>query len=742
MVRHAAEDDDKPLVLQMLLQGLPEGEGRFGVVGAIEHDRGIARDDLEPAGPSRLTQSPCHRLRRKLKPALRVQLCHDDRHRRVGDLVPAQERRRQASVAARYALQRERRLSPALLQGAEEQLAAPGTAGLLLAEPVRRRPLPLRDLGDDGLSLGLLGRDDDRNRGLENARFLGGDLLQRVAKDGLVIVPDQRDPAHARQGDIRRVETAPQARLQHDHVALLLPEVAEGQRRVDLEEAQLADGRVVAHAHGCVRHRGYVRRAILAGDHLPVDLDALAEVDEMWRRVETGPLPRGGQDRRGHRGRGALALGARDVNADQVPLGVADQLQEPAHRGQLLARLRVVRAADLLVVDEALEEPDGLVVVHGATLGPLGRRTGETPAFPGAGYFACSAGVPARRHRQRNDSGAPMANAMPVQTQAARHVRMRVTAVLNPVAGKGRAERALPAVQEIWEGAGHEVTVARAEGLEEARSAARRARDAGDDAVLAFAGDGTLSDLAAVLEGSATALAPIPCGTGNDFAMHLGLPRRSEEAARALLTAQPAQIDLLEVVEAGDPPPSSAGAPRRTRCLNIAGAGFDARVALWLNETRDRRRVHGAAAYVWGVAATLRRFRPQLTRVIWDDGEAEELETMMVAVCNARQYGGGMRIAPMADIMDGMLDVCLVRRLSKPTLVRLFPRLFRGTHVSHPCFRHRQARRVRIETDPPQPVHIDGDLMAQTPLELVVRPGALRVLVPRCSGANAREVAL
>ncbi len=283
----------------------------------------------------------------------------------------------------------------------------------------------------------------------------------------------------------------------------------------------------------------------------------------------------------------------------------------------------------------------------------------------------------------------------------------------------------------MWERAGHDFAVARPSDPEEVRAVARQAVEAGHDAVLAFSGDGMLSDLVPALLGSRSALAPVPCGTGNDFAAHLGLPRRPLPALRALLQSRPLAADVLEVTEAADAPTSSSPGPARRYCLNIAGTGFDARVAAWLNETRGHRRLSGKAAYIWGVAATLRRLTPQRTRLVWDGDQTEELETMMVAVCNARQYGGGMKIAPMADITDGLLDVCVVERLSRAAFVWAFPRVFWGRHLSHPSFRQRRARRVRIETEPPQPVLIDGDVVAQTPIEFVVRPGALRVLAPQ-----------
>jgi diacylglycerol kinase (ATP) len=295
----------------------------------------------------------------------------------------------------------------------------------------------------------------------------------------------------------------------------------------------------------------------------------------------------------------------------------------------------------------------------------------------------------------------------------------------------------------VCEEAGWELVIAEAAGPEEARQAAEQARASGHEAVLALAGDGTLSDLVPALLGGECALAPIPCGTGNDFAAHLGLPRDPVAAARALLRAEPLRADVLEIVAAGEPPPASDTGLRRRFCLNITGVGFDARVAHWLNATRARRRVSGTAAYVWGVAVTLRQFEPQLTRIMYDQddrrdgGETEELHTMMVAICNAASYGGGMRIAPMADITDGLLDVCVIGRLSKAGFVAAFPRVFRGSHVTHSCFRHRRAQRVRIETDPTQPVLVDGDVVAQTPVELIVRPGALRVLAPPSSGRSA-----
>ena len=107
---------------------------------------------------------------------------------------------------------------------------------------------------------------------------------------------------------------------------------------------------------------------------------------------------------------------------------------------------------------------------------------------------------------------------------------------------------------------------------------------------------------------------------------------------------------------------------------------------------------------------------------------------MLVAVANAQCYGAGMRIAPRADITDGLLDIVVVEHLSRLAFLRSFPQVFRGTHEHHPAVHMWQAREARVETQTRQHVLVDGELQAETPLDVRVAPRRARLWMPGSLG--------
>ena len=104
---------------------------------------------------------------------------------------------------------------------------------------------------------------------------------------------------------------------------------------------------------------------------------------------------------------------------------------------------------------------------------------------------------------------------------------------------------------------------------------------------------------------------------------------------------------------------------------------------------------------------------------------------MLVAVANAQYYGGGMRIAPEARVDDGLLSIVVVGASSKLELIRQMPRVFAGTHLQHPMVKSFATRRLRLETDSPQPVTLDGELLGAVPATIEQAPYTVRILVPR-----------
>lgn len=286
--------------------------------------------------------------------------------------------------------------------------------------------------------------------------------------------------------------------------------------------------------------------------------------------------------------------------------------------------------------------------------------------------------------------------------------------LVNPASGGGRARRFLPRLRRRAAALGAEVEVS--SGGEDLTDRARRAVTDGVGRLVVAGGDGSLHLVVQALAETECELAILPCGRGNDLAKSLGIPGRFDAALDLALGGAARPIDLGR---AGD---------RWFHCYG--GAGFDAEVS----RTADRhpRWWPDTLTYVVAVVRTLVGFRPPRVRVSWDGGVFEG-EVMFVTACNAPYFGGGMNIAPGAEMTDGMLDLVVVRRVSKPALLKVFPRVYRGTHVGHPAVEVHRARRVALAFDPPALLGCDGEPVAEVgeeELTVEVRPGALRVVTP------------
>lgn len=293
-----------------------------------------------------------------------------------------------------------------------------------------------------------------------------------------------------------------------------------------------------------------------------------------------------------------------------------------------------------------------------------------------------------------------------------------VTLLVNPVAGAGRARAALPGVSAALDAAGWAVAVVTTEGIAHAVEAAAAAVRQGRW-VVTLGGDGLAGRVAGAVAGAGGVLGVLPGGRGNDFTRVLGLPRDPVAAARALATATVRAVDLGEV----------AG----TAFLGIASVGFDSVVQRMTATTRLRL---GQGVYAYAALRALASWR-HLDFDLILDGAPRHLHGWTVAVANSGVYGGGMRLAPGASLDDGELDVVELGATSRMRFLATFPSVFRGTHVSSPAVRITRARAVRISAPAGLVVYADGDPAGTLPVDVLVRPAALRVLVPAGSPDNA-----
>lgn len=294
---------------------------------------------------------------------------------------------------------------------------------------------------------------------------------------------------------------------------------------------------------------------------------------------------------------------------------------------------------------------------------------------------------------------------------------MRCALVVNPTSGRRRGDQVAAAARESLLAAGHTVTEVRGDDGPHARERLKLAIDDGLDCVVVVGGDGALNAILDLVAGSELVLGLLPAGTGNDTARALGIPVRDARAALdVLLRGEVRTIDLAHVRG-----PDTPG----TNIATVVASGFDSLVNERANAMTWPR---GNQRYNLAILAELRAFTP-LSFTLDLDGDRLETEAMLVAVGNGPSYGGGLRLCEGARIDDGLLDVCIIRPVSKAKLVRVFPRLYRGTHITLPEFERYRVREVTV-TSPGIVAYGDGERLGPLPLTTTVRPGALRVVAP------------
>jgi len=294
-------------------------------------------------------------------------------------------------------------------------------------------------------------------------------------------------------------------------------------------------------------------------------------------------------------------------------------------------------------------------------------------------------------------------------------VNREIALLVNPTSGKGRGARLAEPVAErlLFLGAAVDVIVGR--DADEAFDKVRDRVAAGVDAVVALGGDGLVNMALQVVAGTDVPLGVVPAGTGNDFARALGLSLKDPMAAvDHLAHGEARQVDLGRV----------AG-----RWFGgVLGSGFDSMVNERANQMSWPR---GPARYNLAMLAELRTFRPVPFELDLD-GEVWVTEAMLVAVGNSQSYGGGMRVCPDASLEDGLLDITVLGPISKPEFIRVFPSVYKGTHVNHRAVTVKRARVVSLSASGVT-AYADGERVATLPVTCESVPKALRVLAPALS---------
>jgi len=287
----------------------------------------------------------------------------------------------------------------------------------------------------------------------------------------------------------------------------------------------------------------------------------------------------------------------------------------------------------------------------------------------------------------------------------------RFLLLVNPSAGGGRARGLLPDVHAAMAAAGLEQRSVMTTGIEHGVAEAVAAAQAGEVPVV-ISGDGLIGQVGGALAGTGAAMGVIPGGRGNDFARVLGVPDDVEGAVAVLAAGATRAIDVGEV--------------NGRRFLCIASCGFDSDANRIANEAKW---IRGNLVYAYAALRALIAWKPARFTITLD-GTVHEVRGYSVAAANSKAYGGGMFIAPDAELDDGLLDVVTTGEAGKLHFLFNLPKVFDGRHVENAEVTVSRAAEVRIEADRPFSVYADGDKIADLPATVRVLPRALAVIVP------------
>ena len=290
---------------------------------------------------------------------------------------------------------------------------------------------------------------------------------------------------------------------------------------------------------------------------------------------------------------------------------------------------------------------------------------------------------------------------------------MKILVIVNPMAGGGRTLRLLPKIRHWLSESPHEFSFNTTRSPDEMRSEIMKAPAQGINALLLIGGDGTVHQALPAIAETNIPFGFLPCGRGNDFARNIGLPSKLQKSCSLPSNPSFHQVDLPRI--------------NHIPFVAVAYVGFDAEVNELANEGKGY--FGGTLGYIVCVTKALKSFKPFEVEITID-GDTWRERVMMVTVANAPFYGGGMKIAPDANMNDGLLNICIAKEISKLELLWEFPKVFKGTHIYHPRIMMKSGRRIRLTSDEPRNIYADGEYVGHLPADCTIGNQTIHIMSP------------
>ena len=296
--------------------------------------------------------------------------------------------------------------------------------------------------------------------------------------------------------------------------------------------------------------------------------------------------------------------------------------------------------------------------------------------------------------------------------------------IVNPTAGAGRTAKKWPYIKALLKNTGlrfeHDITEAPGHAIELAKSAVNK----GYKLVVSVGGDGTINEIVngiyATGDMKDVELGIIGTGTGSDYIRTIGVSKYYQESCHHLMNPMKKSVDL-GMVEF-----TQNGQPAKRIFANFAGLGFDAEVVK--ATTKKFKNFGGKPAYLMGLLSTFTTYKNRQIQITIN-GQTENHKVCTIVMSNGKYGGGSMLLAPNADPCDGLFDVIIIGDVTKPDLLRSLPRIYKGTHLTHPKVMVKRTNLITISSDEPMAIQADGDLLGEAPARFTVLPSVLNILV-------------
>lgn len=290
---------------------------------------------------------------------------------------------------------------------------------------------------------------------------------------------------------------------------------------------------------------------------------------------------------------------------------------------------------------------------------------------------------------------------------------LNILFIVNPVSGNGKSKKIFPKVEKYLKEhhIRYEVNYTKYKG--HAIEIAKESRLRNDvTAIVAVGGDGTLFEIINGIYPTEIPLGYIPTGTGNDYGRQMGISNDPIIAVKRILKLDVRNIDIGQINE--------------RLFLNVSSLGFDGQIAKYANESKLKK--FGKLVYIIGVIKALWSFKPKEIYLKIDDNIHTFKGVWLIAIANNKYYGGGMMISPNSINDDGVLDVCVIKDLSRFKLLRIFPTIFNGTHIKYPYVTLLKGKNIMIETEDEIVVQSDGEILEEHEVNIKIIKKGLRII--------------